>query len=86
MAARHGVGILNAPGTVDSDYRGEVYVILMNWGTDVFRIRHGDRIAQLVFALTVPVRLRWTEKLEETQRGAGGFGHTGISASRRKRR
>jgi dUTP pyrophosphatase len=81
LAIRHGVGILNGPGTIDSDYRGEVCVILMNWGKSRFEVRHGDRIAQLVFTRVEPVRLVWSGKLNETRRGAGGFGHTGISGS-----
>jgi len=86
IAARHGVGILNAPGTIDSDYRGEVCVILMNWGNDPFDVHHGDRIAQLVFARVEPVRLRWSESLASTGRGAGGFGHTGVRAARKRKR
>ncbi len=78
LASRHGIGLLNAPGTIDSDYRGEVRVILMNWGREAFFVRHADRIAQLVFARIEPVRLSWAEGLSGTERGAGGFGHTGI--------
>ncbi len=81
LAARHGVGLLNGPGTIDSDYRGEVRVILMNWGRERFCVNHGDRIAQLVFARVEPVQLQWAEKLQETTRGAGGFGHTGINST-----
>lgn len=84
LAARHGVGILNAPGTIDSDYRGEVCVILMNWGTKPFVIHHGDRIAQLVFARVEPVQLQWSGSLQETSRGSGGFGHTGIHTAKGK--
>lgn len=77
LAIRHGVGILNAPGTIDADYRGEVKVILTNFGTENFVVRRGDRIAQMVIARHE--RAVWEEKegLEETGRGAGGFGHTG---------
>jgi dUTP pyrophosphatase len=77
LAARHGVTVLNTPGTIDSDYRGEVKVILINLGEEDFTIRRGDRIAQLVIA---PVtRARWAEvaTLDETARGDGGFGSTG---------
>lgn len=84
LAARHGVGILNAPGTVDSDYRGEVCVILMNWGGEPFKISNGDRIAQLVFAAVVPVRIAWAKDLKPTRRGSGGFGHTGVASRARK--
>lgn len=78
LALRHGVLLPNAPGTIDSDYRGEVRVILLNAGQEPFTVRRGDRIAQLVFAaVSAPV---WEERptLDETPRGAGGFGHTGV--------
>ena len=77
LALRHGVVLPNAPGTIDSDYRGELKVLLMNAGPQPFTVRRGDRIAQLVIA---PVaRAVWKEVwgLDETARGAGGFGHTG---------
>lgn len=77
LAARHGVTCLNTPGTIDSDYRGEIKVILVNLGQDAFTINRGERIAQLVLA---PVtQLAWEEvsELDETARGAGGFGSTG---------
>lgn len=82
LAIHHGLGLVNAPGTIDSDYRGELQVIVINWGEESVTIRHGDRIAQLVFGRVEPVRLGWARRLTETKRGAGGFGHTG-SASRR---
>ena len=78
LALRHGVTTLNAPGTIDSDYRGEIGVILINHGTEPFEIRRGDRIAQLVFARYE--RIVWKESDESltvTERGAGGFGSTG---------
>lgn len=77
LAIKHGIGILNAPGTIDADYRGEVKVILTNFGTENFVVRRGDRIAQMVIARHE--RAVWEEKevLKETGRGAGGFGHTG---------
>jgi dUTP pyrophosphatase len=80
LAVKHSVGILNAPGTIDSDYRGEVKIILTNFGKEDFTIRKGDRIAQLVVARYV--RAAWDEvsRINETQRGDGGFGHTGTSA------
>ncbi len=77
LAAKHGLTCLNTPGTIDSDYRGEIKVILINLGQDAFTIQRGERIAQLVLA---PVtRLAWSEvdALDETSRGAGGFGSTG---------
>ena len=77
LALKHGVTILNAPGTIDSDYRGELAAILINHGAEPFRIARGDRIAQLVFAPVVQARLVITENLSNTDRGAGGFGSTG---------
>jgi dUTP pyrophosphatase len=77
LAARHGLTCLNTPGTIDSDYRGEIKVILINLGSEAFVIQRGERIAQLVLA---PVtRLAWSEvdALDETARGSGGFGSTG---------
>ena len=80
LALRHGIVLPNAPGTIDSDYRGEIQVIVLNTGTRPFRIRRGDRIAQLVIAPVTRAEWREVEDLEETERGAGGFGHTGTAA------
>jgi len=77
LAARHGVTVLNSPGTIDADYRGEIQVILVNLGQDPFTITRGMRIAQLIIAPTVQVTIRETAKLDETTRGVGGFGSTG---------
>lgn len=77
LAARSGVTILNAPGTIDSDYRGEIRVILVNLGTEPFVIRRGDRIAQLVIAPVMKAEFIMQEELDRTARGAGGFGSTG---------
>jgi dUTP pyrophosphatase len=77
LALRNGVTCLNAPGTVDADYRGEVKVILINLGPETFIIRRGDRIAQLLIAPVVQASWRETEALDETARGEGGFGSTG---------
>jgi dUTP pyrophosphatase len=77
LAARHGVTVLNTPGTVDSDYRGEIGVILINLGSEPFTINRGDRIAQLVISPVVQGNLEEVSDLEETRRGPGGFGHTG---------
>lgn len=77
MAMKYGIGILNAPGTIDADYRGEVKVILFNFGQESFRIESGDRIAQLVFNRVVQAQFILVDKLKETKRGSGGFGHTG---------
>jgi dUTP pyrophosphatase len=77
LAARHGITCLNSPGTIDSDYRGEIQVILVNLGDAPFRIARGDRIAQLVVAPVVQARWRVASELEETARGSGGFGSSG---------
>jgi dUTP pyrophosphatase len=77
LAAKHGVTCLNTPGTIDADYRGEVKVILVNLGEEDFVIRRGERIAQLVIAPVVQARWTEVESLDETVRGAGGFGSTG---------
>jgi len=77
LAIKHHIGIMNAPGTIDADYRGEVQVILTNFGRSAFIVRRGERIAQMVIAPYS--RAVWEERdtLDETKRGAGGFGHTG---------
>ena len=77
LASKHGVTVLNAPGTVDADYRGEIKVILINHGDMPFEIRRGDRIAQMVVAPVSAVAFELRESLDETLRGAGGFGSTG---------
>lgn len=77
LAVRHGITVLNSPGTIDADYRGEVKVILVNLGRDAFVIQRGERIAQLVVARHERVEWAPTKELEKTARGAGGFGHTG---------
>ena len=77
LALRHGVGMVNAPGTVDSDYRGEVGVILVNWGAETVRISRGERIAQLVVAPVTRAVLREVTELPQSDRGGGGFGSTG---------
>ncbi|MDB5473922.1 MAG: dut [Devosia sp.] len=77
LAARHGVTVLNAPGTIDADYRGEVQVILINLGDEDFVVRRGERIAQMVVAPVIGARFAVRERLDETQRGSGGFGSTG---------
>lgn len=77
LALRDGISVPNAPGTIDADYRGELQVILMNLGDAPFVVKRGDRIAQLVIAPVPPVEIVEVEDLDETERGAGGFGHTG---------
>lgn len=79
LAAKHGVTVLNAPGTVDADYRGEVKVILINHGDQAFAIKRGDRIAQMIISPVTRARLTEAIELSDTARGAGGFGSTGRS-------
>ncbi|MGB6854695.1 MAG: dUTP diphosphatase, partial [Thermoanaerobaculia bacterium] len=78
LAVRHGIGLLNSPGTIDSDYRGEVRVLLVNLGSEPFVVRRGDRIAQLVVAPVAAVEVREAGSLSPTDRGDGGFGSTGV--------
>ncbi len=78
LALKHGIGLLNSPGTIDADYRGEIGIILFNFSDKPFIIQRGDRIAQLVFARLEKARFVEAETLSETGRGAGGFGHTGV--------
>ena len=78
MAIKHGIGLVNGVGTVDSDYRGEWNVPLINFSNEPYTIHDGDRIAQVVFASYVKGEFVVTETIDETERGAGGFGHTGI--------
>ncbi|NOX67404.1 MAG: dUTP diphosphatase [Chlorobi bacterium] len=77
LAAKHGIGLLNSPGTIDSDYRGEVKIILFNFSKEDFVIKRGDRIAQLVLAKTYKAELNEKKDLSSSSRGEGGFGHTG---------
>ncbi|MDO4545262.1 MAG: dUTP diphosphatase [Bacillota bacterium] len=77
LAVKHGIGLTNGIGTIDSDYRGEVKIALINWGQEPFTINDGDRIAQIVVARYEQVEPVQVEELSETERGAGGFGHTG---------
>ena len=80
LAAKHGVTVLNTPGTIDADYRGEVKVILANLGSEPFEISRGMRIAQLIIAPVTQAIWRVVENLDETSRGDGGFGSTGVKA------
>ncbi|MCE5206302.1 MAG: dUTP diphosphatase [Porphyromonadaceae bacterium] len=77
LAIKHGIGIVNAPGTIDADYRGEIRVILVNLSNEDFVINDGERICQMVIAQHATVEWEQTDSLEQTERGAGGFGHTG---------
>lgn len=78
LALKHGIGVLNSPGTIDADYRGEIGVILVNLSNQEFVINDGERIAQMVVARHETVEWTAVEELGETERGAGGFGHTGV--------
>ena len=78
LAVKHGIGLTNGVGTIDSDYRGEIKVSLINWGDEPFTVNNGDRIAQMVVARYESAYLEQVEQLSETDRGDGGFGHTGI--------
>jgi len=77
LAAKHGISIINAPGTIDADYRGEVMIALVNFGSNPYTVRRGDRVAQMVINRVYQARLETVEVLEGTDRNAGGFGHTG---------
>lgn len=78
LAKEHGIGVLNAPGTIDADYRGEIKVILFNYSDKPFRVSRRDRIAQLVFSKVVRARFIRTKRLRRTVRQSGGLGHTGL--------
>ena len=78
LAAKNGVTVLNTPGTIDSDYRGEINVILINLGDKPFTVNNGDRIAQMLLAPVIQADFSIVTSLEETERGAGGFGSTGV--------
>lgn len=77
LALKHGITVLNSPGTIDADYRGEISVVLINLGAESFKIERGDRIAQMVIAPVVQLDILEVETLDETARGAGGYGSTG---------
>ena len=81
LALKHAISLPNTPGTIDADYRGEVKVILINHGKEPFTVRKGDRIAQMVIAKYERVDFVEVDSLSDTERGAGGFGHTGVRAS-----
>lgn len=77
LALKHGIALVNSPGTIDPDYRGEIGVIVINHGTEPFTVRNGERIAQLVIAPFIRATLEVVDELDDTGRGSGGFGHTG---------
>jgi dUTP pyrophosphatase len=83
LALRHGITVLNSPGTVDADYRGEIQIILVNFGHDSFTVQRGARIAQIIFAATLQAAICEVASLDETPRGGGGFGSTGMKSDRR---
>ena len=78
LALKHGITILNSPGTIDADYRGEVMILLINFSNQDFQVNHGDRIAQMIIASHENVQWDEVEILSETLRGTGGYGHTGL--------
>ncbi len=78
LAVKHGIGIINSPGTIDADYRGEVKIALINLGPAPYTIRRGDRIAQMIFQSVCRANLQVVEQLDDSQRHDGGFGHTGV--------
>ena len=80
LALRHGISIVNSPGTIDSDYRGIIQVIMINHGSEPFTVRRGDRIAQMIIAPVARAVLVETDDLPDTSRSGGGFGHTGVHA------
>lgn len=81
LAAKNGITVLNTPGTIDSDYRGEIKVILINLGSSDFTINSGDRIAQMVIAPVIQASFSIVENLSQTERGSGGFGSTGVASA-----
>jgi dUTP pyrophosphatase len=81
LALKHGISLPNTPGTIDSDYRGELKIIMINLGAESFAIARGDRVAQLVVAPVQPARFIEVDILDETSRGAGGFGSTGVASA-----
>ena len=78
LALKHGIGMVNSPGTIDSDYRGEIGIIVINWGQRPFTIRRGDRIAQMIITKVYQADIMEVGVLESTERGEGGFGHSGV--------
>ena len=78
LAVRNGIGLVNGIGTIDSDYRGEIKIPLINWGDESFTVNDGDRIAQMIIASYETAEWELSEELSDTERGGGGFGHTGV--------
>lgn len=78
LAIKHGIGIINSPGTIDSDYRGEVKIAVINHGPDDFTFKRGDRVAQMIITRVWRAKLELVSELDDTKRNSGGFGHTGV--------
>ncbi|UCG65462.1 MAG: dUTP diphosphatase [Deltaproteobacteria bacterium] len=78
LALQHGLGLVNSPGTIDSDYRGEIRVIAINWGKEPLTIKRGDRIAQIIISRVSRAIIEEVQELDPTERGEGGFGHSGV--------
>lgn len=79
LALSYGIGMVNSPGTIDSDYRGEIGIVMINWGSESFLVKRGDRIAQMIISRVYRADLEEVEDLDVTPRGKGGFGHTGVT-------
>ena len=79
LALKHGIGMVNSPGTIDSDYRGEIGIIVINWGRKSFTIRRGDRVAQMIITRVYQADIMEVALLDSTERGEGGFGHSGVT-------
>lgn len=79
LALKHGITVLNSPGTIDADYRGELKILLINFSDADFKVQHGDRIAQMIISKHESIHWNEVQELSETARGAGGYGHTGVS-------
>lgn len=79
LALSYGIGMVNSPGTIDSDYRGEIGIVMINWGSESFLIKRGDRIAQMIISRVYRADLEEMDDLDATLRGKGGFGHTGVT-------
>lgn len=75
---RHGLGLVNSPGTIDADYRGEIGIIAINWGKEPLTIKRGERIAQIVVSKVYRAKVEEVDELDPTKRGNGGFGHSGV--------
>ncbi len=77
LALKHGISVLNSPGTIDSDYRGEIKILLINLSNEAFKVKNGERVAQMIISKFEQVEFKLVDNLDETKRGSGGYGHTG---------